>query len=262
MVWWRQTKMLGATYPERLMRTKRLHAGVCGFVLVLAAAGCGFDGSSVAVGDSSTDDPTSLTSVVDSGTLFDSDPVEPERPSREAPAPQIGDGIGDAEMQDLETLASVQGMTVEEAIARYAWNDNFAVAVERIQAVDAGEFNSAGIKDASTAWVGFVDEPSHEALEIIEEFNEWAEDFGVRAEILSQRGFSEAELEGAVVAVHEALYESPMTADVSTAADPEHGIIESRVDMVEGGSADDELHLERVANDLSAGFDVELTFHR
>lgn len=48
--------------------------------------------------------------------------------------PQIGDLISDAELEDLQAIASQEGMSLEAAVERYAWNDNFALAVAKVRA--------------------------------------------------------------------------------------------------------------------------------
>lgn len=40
----------------------------------------------------------------------------------------------EAELQDLATIAEQEGITLDQAIARYAWNDNFTITLDEIRA--------------------------------------------------------------------------------------------------------------------------------
>lgn len=70
-------------------------------------------------------------------------------------APEVSDGISEAEMEDLQTLANQSGRPLDEVIKRYAWNDNFGVAVAEIRKAHGDSYAGAEIVDGDTAWVAF-----------------------------------------------------------------------------------------------------------
>ena len=71
----------------------------------------------------------------------------------------IRDAVSDAELQDLQAVAEQYGMTLQEAFDRYAWNDNFSRAVQRIREAAPESFAGAEIVDATNAWIAFTGNP-------------------------------------------------------------------------------------------------------
>ena len=65
------------------------------------------------------------------------------------------DGVSEAEMADLTTLATQSDQTLESVIRRYAWNDNFAHIVGVIRAAWPDDFAGAEISGETSAWVAF-----------------------------------------------------------------------------------------------------------
>ncbi|MGA9596297.1 MAG: hypothetical protein WBV06_09075, partial [Acidimicrobiia bacterium] len=85
--------------------------------------------------------------------------------------PEIDDSISDAEMQDLETLASQKGMSIQAAIDRYGWNDNFALAVAMIRGASPEAFAGAEIVDSDHAWIAFAGAATEAARGFIDTFS-------------------------------------------------------------------------------------------
>jgi len=82
--------------------------------------------------------------------------------------PRIDDPISEAELEDLKTLASQNDMSLEEAIDRYAWTDNFALAVSTVRDGFPNAFSGAEIVGKNEAWVGFAADAPKEATAIID----------------------------------------------------------------------------------------------
>jgi hypothetical protein len=108
-------------------------------------------------------------------------------------APQIGDPPNAAELEDLQTLADQRGVSLQEVVDRYGWNDNFALAVGEIRRVASAAFTGAEIVDATHAWVAFSGAVPSQARQIVDEFTTHFP--RVSIEVRTGSGFTEVELE-------------------------------------------------------------------
>ncbi len=169
-------------------------------------------------------------------------------PTPEVAPPGIDDAISDAELQDLQTVASQSGISLQEAIDRYAWNDNFAFAVSEIREASPEAFARAEIVDAGRAWVGFAGDVPQAALDIIDTFR--SSHSGVRVEVRTDMGFTEVELQSAIQAVHSAVFEAPEVRDAATSFDFATGQITTTVvlESTASGSVLDDLRTVAAAN--------------
>ena len=77
---------------------------------------------------------------------------------------------GDAELEDLQFVADAKGITLDEAIARYAWRDDFSAAVGVIRDNDPSSIAGAAITSASTATINFSGSISADAQSVIDDF--------------------------------------------------------------------------------------------
>ncbi len=158
--------------------------------------------------------------------------------------PQIDDPISDAELEDLKAVAGQHGMSLQEAIDRYAWNDNFALAVSTVREVAPEAFTGAEIVDAGGAWVAFAAGAPDSALAIIDTFGK--SHANVKVEVQTDLGFTELELEKAIATVHYAAFDTAGVRDASTSFDFDTRQITTVV-ALDGGVADS------VLDDLRAG---------
>ena len=127
----------------------------------------------------------------------------------------------------MQTVASQSGISLQEAIDRYAWNDNFAFAVSEIREASPEAFARAEIVDGDHAWVGFAGDVPQAALDIIDTFR--SSHSGVRVEVRTDLGFTEVELQSAIQAVHSAVFEAPEVRDAATSFDFATGQIRTTV---------------------------------
>lgn len=109
------------------------------------------------------------------------------------------------------------GMSLKAAIERFAWNDNFALAVARIREASPGSLTSAEITDAGNAWVAFTGSVPQAARDIINTFT--SHHSGVTVALRANLGFTETELQEAIEVVHFALLEASEVQDASTSFD-------------------------------------------
>lgn len=150
-------------------------------------------------------------------------------------APQIDDPISVAELEDLKTLASQQGMSLQDAIDRYAWNDNFALAVSDLREKYPDAFAGAEIVGARGAWVGFAADAPDAAIEIIDAFEK--AHTAVEVQVRPGFGFTEVELANAVATVHYAALGANGVRDATTTFDYETRQITSAVALGDGAVA-------------------------
>lgn len=176
---------------------------------------------------------TATVGVVHAQGPGDDGPPQVEVP--DVAPPQIDDAISDAELRDLEAVANQFGISLQEAINRYAWNDNFALAVGRIRQAAPGAFTGAEIVDAHHAWVAFAGPAPQAALDLVDTFR--SSYSGVSVEVRTDLGFTEVELQRAIEAVHYAVLEATGVRDASTSYDFATGQIETNVVMESSASA-------------------------
>jgi hypothetical protein len=149
-------------------------------------------------------------------------------------APTVGGAPNEAELQDLQAIAKQSGMSLEAAIDRYAWNDNFALAVAEIQEAAPEAFTMAEIVDANTAWVAFAGDVPADARDILARFNR--AHGGVSVDVQADWGYTATSLEQAIEEVHYAVLDAPGVRDASTTFDSATGGITSTVVLANDAS--------------------------
>ncbi len=165
-------------------------------------------------------------------------------------APEINDPVSAAELEDLKAVASQYGISLQAAMDRYAWNDNFGLAVAKIREEAPTAFTGAEIVDASNAWVAFASDAPQAALDIIGTFRTGHS--GISVEVRTGKGFTEVELEKAIEAAHFAVYEATEVRDASTTFDFATGQIKAVV-VLESTASDSVLDALRAdaANEVT-----------
>ncbi len=121
-------------------------------------------------------------------------------------APAIGDAPNAAELENLQFVANQEGISLQTAIARYGWRDNFSLAVAQVREEVPAAFTKAEIVDDSNAWIAFKANAPQAALDIINTFKN--SHSGVSVQIITGKGFTEVELRKVIEAAHYAVYES------------------------------------------------------
>lgn len=126
-------------------------------------------------------------------------------------------GLSEEELQDLSLMAEQNGLSLQDAIDRYAWNDAFAQTVSQIRAAAPEAFSGAEIMGANNAWVAFTGDAPAEALAAVAAFTE--EHRNVLVDVRNGTGISEADLEIAIEAAHYAVLEGRGVANATTSLD-------------------------------------------
>ena len=145
----------------------------------------------------------------------------------EVAPPEMDPPINEAELEDLQTIASQRGISLQAAIERYAWRYRFGLAVDRIREASPAAYARAEIVDAGHAWIAFSGRPPDAALEIIDTFSRSHP--GVSVEVRADWGFSAVELQRAIPAVHYAVLKAPGVRDALTSFDSTTGQITTSV---------------------------------
>ncbi|WP_130413347.1 hypothetical protein [Xylanimonas ulmi] len=139
-----------------------------------------------------------------------------ELQAAEVAALRIDDSISTAEMQDLRLVAEQNGISLDEAIDRYAWNDNFSLVVDTIRKAHPESFTGAEIVDAGHAWISFKG-PAPNVAAVLDPFAKIAPT--VEVEVRADEGYSEHQLEKSIESVHYAIYGSPGVRQAATSFD-------------------------------------------
>ena len=124
---------------------------------------------------------------------------------------------GDAELDDLQFVATEMAMTLQESIARYSWNDDFARIVSDIRDASPQDFAGAAITGNTEAWVAFTGQTPSVAQGIVDTFST---NFpGVSVELRTDLGFTEQEIGNAIAGAHYAVLESAGVLDAASSFD-------------------------------------------
>lgn len=167
------------------------------------------------------------------------------------PPPGSGDvlaGLSPAEVADLETMAEQDGISLEQAAHRYAWQDGFAMLATDLQERFPDDFAGAEIVDAAghVAEIAFRDAVPAEARERAAAFG------AAEVRLVGDRGHSVHELDDRVTAVHAAVTaRQDLVDDVVSSYDSESGLVTvvvvPRIPADAGGPAPPDLVAELLA---------------
>lgn len=157
-------------------------------------------------------------------------------PLPEAPAPRIGDAPSEAELRDLAFIAQERGMSLEEGIARYGWQNNFALAVDQARAAAPQAFSGAEIVDATHAWVAFSGLPPQPARASTDAFREAFP--SIQVEVRTGARLTERDLETAMEAVCYSVFDNPDVLDATAVYEPQTATIVTRALLADTADAD------------------------
>ena len=135
----------------------------------------------------------------------------------DVPAPKIGDAPNEAELENLRYIARQKGISLQTAIERYGWRDNFSLTAAQIREAVPAAFAGAEIVDDGNAWIAFKDDAPQAALDILNTFR--SAHGGVSVQVRTNAGISEAELRIAIETVHYAVYGAPEVRNATTTFD-------------------------------------------
>ena len=152
---------------------------------------------------------------------------------------------GDAELDDLQFVADAEGITLDEAIARYAWGDDFSAAVGVIRDNDSSSIAGAASTGGSTATIRFSGSIPADAQRVIDDFE--AENQHVTISTQTNLGYTEWESEEAVVGAYYAVMAKSGVEDGTAHFEGETNEIVIFVKMATPPSDAEKAELERAA---------------
>jgi len=133
-----------------------------------------------------------------------------------------------AARQDIATMAEQEGIAMDEAIARYGWQQCFSELVADVQATYPRIYAGAAIvDDGRRAWIAFTDRVPDEVVER-------AAQIPVPVQLLDDREVSEGELNEALQALHGAVSQHEDVVTASGSFDVETAVITIRAQPADG----------------------------
>ena len=111
------------------------------------------------------------------------------------------------------------GITLQETIARYSWNDDFSGIVSDIRNASPQDFAGAAITGDIETWAAFAGQTPSAARRIVDTFST---NFpGVSVELRTDLGFTEQEIGNAIAGADYAVLESAGVQDAASSFDHE-----------------------------------------
>jgi len=132
----------------------------------------------------------------------------------EAPAPAITSHPSKAELEDVAVAATEFGLSMEMAVEHYGWRDNFGRLADEIASNFAADFARAEIVSGQTAWIAFAGEQPHGTKQLIGSFESAFPHVAV--EVRPSVGYTAAEMNEAVMAIHKSVMDRPEVVDAVT----------------------------------------------
>ena len=144
-------------------------------------------------------------------------------------------------------MANQEGITLDEAISRYAWGDNFSVMVSAIEEDDPDSVVHVAITGGSTAHIELSGSISGRAQDAIDKFKSDYPHVEIRVKTGQDPGFTRGEAEEAVIGAHYAVLEEGGVQDIVTYYDSDAIAIVVTVQMATPPSGEKLSSLEKAA---------------
>lgn len=123
----------------------------------------------------------------------------------DVPAPQVGDPLDEAELQDLARFAEQRGITLEQAVADNAWRFDFSLLAAEFREVAPDAFTYAAATGPQTAELWLANRMPSEAETLVDNFSRHFP--GIQLKVRSAVGWTETEITSALSAAHFAVFE-------------------------------------------------------
>ena len=155
--------------------------------------------------------------------------------------------ISVAELEDLQFMADTKGITLDEAIARYAWRDDFSAIATAIRDDDPDSVVDAAITSGSTAYIEVSGSISSSAQDAIDNFKSDYPHVEIRVKTGQGQGFARWEVEEAIIGAHFAVLAEDGVQDSVTYYDRDANKIVVTVQMANPPSDEKLSSLEKTA---------------
>ena len=154
--------------------------------------------------------------------------------------PDVTNTLSPSMLDMMESMAEQEGISVEEAAYKYGWQNDMALAVDRIREAHPNSVTESAVTGDRSARIDFAGGPPSSAQSEVSEFQ--ALHPGVEVEMRTNRGYSDRDLDNAMEAIHYALLDRDEVENAVTSFDK--GTITSRV-LISGESSSDTLGMLR-----------------
>ena len=134
--------------------------------------------------------------------------------------------VTEAEEADLRAVAQQKGISYDEAVWRFGWQDDLGRVLARISRDYPDDYTSSALRDDRSAVVRFLGGVPPEVQTLLDEFSEAYE---VKIVVETGSGYNERDLSEAISRVHYALFCAEGVENASTGADK--GVIKSTVQL-------------------------------
>lgn len=142
------------------------------------------------------------------------------------------------ELEDIEFLAELEGIPIDEAITRFGWQNCFAEVANYLRRAYSDGYAGAAItENGRGAWIAFRDDVPVEAAELVQAIP-------VTVHLIGGRGFSEAELDQTLQTVFFDISSHPDVVTASGGYDIETGIV--TIQAQPGGTHADPVQRDRL----------------
>ncbi len=132
--------------------------------------------------------------------------------------------VSEALRKDLEGIAQELGITLEEAIRRYGWHNEFSALVNSIRTAFPSDFSAAAIGDDDKPWISFTRKAPAAAVTAIRAFTP-------PVRIIEGRSFTEAEMKRRLRTIHSSVVSDKRIVDAASGYDIETGVFDVTVQL-------------------------------
>lgn len=157
-------------------------------------------------------------------------------PKEEPPGPPAwASSLSAADLDSLQTMADEDGISLNEAITRYGWQNDFAIAATALEEQFPDDFTYAAIESDSSASISFKSEVPLLASALLHDLS------GVRVRLFPDYGLSAQEVEALIEEGHKNAQVAKKSADLVTTFDYDTKRLIVQVDnsSMASGSADE-----------------------
>ena len=152
-----------------------------------------------------------------------------------------------AEVNDLQSIANQDGITLDESIMRFAWRDDFSKMVTAIEKENPDSVVDVAMTSGSSAWIKFSGSISGNARNAIDKFQSENPHVTVSLQTGKDPGFTKREVEEAVIGAHFAVMAEDGVQDSVTYYDSDAIEIVVTVQMATPPSGEKLSSLEKAA---------------
>ena len=135
--------------------------------------------------------------------------------------------VSEALREDLEGVAQEEGISLEEAIRRYGWHNDFSALVHGIRTAFPADFSAAAIGDDDKPWISFAGVAPGAAVAAIGAF-------AVPVRIIEGRAFTESEMKLRLYTIHSSVVSDDRVMDAVSGYDIENGTFDVTVQLSDG----------------------------